>query len=139
MGEDVEQRSGTNRRAVVLGIGGVGVLGAVAACGTSGANSGTTGGSGAASGIKTTDVPVGGGKIVGGVVVTQPTAGTFKAFSSVCPHQGCAVDSVTNNVITCPCHGSTFSATDGSVQGGPAQSGLPAKTATVTNGEITVS
>ena len=38
-------------------------------------------------------VPVGGGVILtkDEVVVTQPEAGTFKAFSAVCTHQGCLV------------------------------------------------
>jgi Rieske Fe-S protein len=34
------------------------------------------------------------------------------------------VASVKANTITCPCHGSTYSALDGSVQGGPAPSPL---------------
>ncbi|MCU1698667.1 MAG: Rieske Fe-S protein, partial [Mycobacterium sp.] len=38
---------------------------------------------------KTADVPVGSGVIVDGTVVTQPTAGVFKGFSTVCPHKGC--------------------------------------------------
>ena len=73
------------------------------------------------------DVPVGGGVILDKekLVVTQPEAGTFKAFSSTCTHQGCTVTKVADGTIDCPCHGSTFSVEDGSVQGGPAPSPLP--------------
>lgn len=87
---------------------------------------------------KTTDIPVGGGKIFGsqGVVVTQPTAGTFKAFSSTCTHQGCAVSQVVDGLIECPCHGSAFSITDAAVKAGPAPSPLPAKQITVTGDQI---
>ena len=44
----------------------------------------------------TSDVPVGGGAIFSDekVVVTQPTEGTFKAFTAVCTHQGCVVSNV---------------------------------------------
>ena len=65
------------------------------------------------------------------VVVTQPTAGDFKAFSATCPHQGCSVGSVKDNVITCPCHGSQFDAATGEVKKGPATKGLEAKSVTV--------
>ncbi|MGR8011787.1 Rieske (2Fe-2S) protein [Streptomyces hypolithicus] len=77
---------------------------------------------------KTADIPEGGGKVFAdnGVVVTQPTAGQFKAFSSKCTHQGCAVKGVADGMINCPCHGSMFDATDGSVKGGPAKQPLPA-------------
>lgn len=68
---------------------------------------------------KTADVPVGSAVIVDDVVVTQPTAGDFKGFSSVCPHAGCKVAEVVDAVIKCPCHGSEFSL-DGSVVKGPA-------------------
>ncbi len=73
----------------------------------------------------TADVPVGGGVILAdpALVITQPTAGDFKAFSSICTHQGCAVAEVTANEIVCPCHGSKFSATDGSVLTGPRDTG----------------
>jgi Rieske Fe-S protein len=75
---------------------------------------------------KVSDIPVGGGKIFAGqrVVVTQPRAGTIKAFSTICTHQGCAVSKV-ESTIECPCHGSRFDIADGSVAGGPAPRGLP--------------
>jgi len=78
--------------------------------------------------ITVTDIPIGGGVIVSEppVVLTQPTAGDVKAFTSICPHQGCKVSEVSNNEIYCPCHGSKFSALDGSVIQGPATEGLAA-------------
>lgn len=83
--------------------------------------------------ITTADIPVGGGVIVSEppVVLTQPTTGEFKAFTSICPHQGCKVSDVSNNEIFCPCHGSKFSALDGSVIQGPATEGLAAAAVSV--------
>jgi Rieske Fe-S protein len=72
---------------------------------------------------KTADVPVGSGVIVDKVVVTQPTAGVFKGFSSTCTHKGCTVDKIADGTIDCPCHGSKFNL-DGSVANGPAQKPL---------------
>ena len=66
------------------------------------------------------EVPVGSGVIKGKVVVTQPQAGTIKAFSTTCTHQGCAVTAVTGDRITCPCHGSAFAVADGAPTKGPA-------------------
>jgi Rieske Fe-S protein len=105
------------------------------------AGGGGAGGGGAGAGLaKTSEIPVGGGKIFQSekVVVTQPTAGEFKAFSAVCTHQACTVASVSGGTINCPCHGSKFSIADGSVKNGPAQRPLPAKTATVNGQDITV-
>jgi len=75
----------------------------------------------------TSDVPVGGGKILADkkIVITQPQAGSFHAFTAVCTHQGCIVNSVSGGTINCPCHGSRFSITNGSVVNGPAPSPLP--------------
>lgn len=86
----------------------------------------------------TTDIPVGGGKIFKdqGLVITQPVAGTFLAFSSRCTHQGCAVGSVTDRKIVCNCHGSYFDIADGSVLDGPASSPLPERAISVRGGQI---
>jgi Rieske Fe-S protein len=84
---------------------------------------------------KTSDVPVGSGVIVDEVVVTQPTAGVFKGFSSTCTHAGCTVNKVADGTIDCPCHGSKFNL-DGSVANGPATRPLEAKTVTVQGDSI---
>lgn len=80
--------------------------------------------------VSVSEVPVEGGVVIQEppVVVVQPAAGDVRAFSAVCPHQGCLVSSVEANEIVCPCHGSLFSAQDGSVLQGPANQGLPAVT-----------
>lgn len=88
------------------------------------------------------DVPVGGAlKATAGnltVMLTQPAEGTFKAFSSVCTHQGCQLN-VQNKDLMCPCHASSFSIEDGSVQGGPAPEPLPEYKAEVKDGRVIVS
>jgi Rieske Fe-S protein len=87
---------------------------------------------------KTADIPVGGGKVFGEakVVVTQPTQGSFKCFSAICTHQGCAVTDVGDGTINCGCHGSKFAIADGSVSNPPADRPLPGRSITVENGEI---
>ncbi|MFF7215582.1 Rieske (2Fe-2S) protein [Streptomyces sp. NPDC008238] len=88
--------------------------------------------------VKTADVPVGGGTVLTDkkIVVTQPEAGEFKAFSAVCTHQGCLVNSVADGTINCPCHGSKFRITDASVVAGPAAKPLPAESIVEKDGEI---
>ena len=85
------------------------------------------------------DVEVGGGVIYPKqrIVVTQPTQGEYKAFSALCPHQGCIVSSIAEGKITCPCHGSAFSVKDGSVVQGPATTALKEARITVDGGRIT--
>lgn len=143
--DPVVDHTGRNRptRRVVLRAGAVSAAGAalLAACGgddtsTASEPPATDGGessSGAPGATDTTestggalvaaaDVPVGGGVILEDrkVVVTQPTEGEFKAFTAVCTHQACTVASVKDDRISCPCHGSAFSGTDGKVLNGPA-------------------
>ncbi|MFD0266465.1 Rieske (2Fe-2S) protein [Streptomyces sp. NPDC127106] len=89
---------------------------------------------------RTADIPVGGGKVFKDqkVVVTQPTAGQFKAFSATCTHAGCSVASVKDGKIVCPCHQSLFKVSDGSVAGGPATSPLAPARITVAGDSITL-
>jgi Rieske Fe-S protein len=131
--------SGPSRRRVLLS-GGV-VVAAVAVTAACGSGSQAGGGGAAAGGtVPTSDVPVGGGDILAAqkVVITQPTAGKFKAFTAVCTHQGCIVDKVANGVIECPCHGSQFSIEDGSVQAGPAPAPLAEVPIKVSGSTITL-
>ena len=148
-------------RRAVLQVGGlVAVGGVIAACSSSSsdvpsstpsssavASPATTsapsagGGAGSVALTPVADVPVGGGVILpdAAVVVTQPAAGTIKGFSAICTHQGCLVGSVVDNEIICPCHGSKFSATDGSVITGPATQPLAAAPVSVNGGDVVLS
>jgi Rieske Fe-S protein len=160
----VAGKGGPSRRAVIAASGAAGLTAVLTACGPEGDTSGgepgpaagTTGGAGTvgstdapqsppgtagagATLARVSDIPVGGGKIFGdrGVVVTQPRAGTIKAFSTACTHQGCSVTKV-DATIDCPCHGSRFDITDGSVVGGPAPRGLPPVAIKISGGTISL-
>ena len=87
----------------------------------------------------TSDVPVGGCFVASDakVVVTQSSEGDFKAFSAVCTHQGCLVESSSEGDIPCPCHGSRFSLEDGSPLSGPATAPLAQVQITVDGDSIT--
>ena len=101
-----------------------------------GSGGGSAGGGALAS---TSDVPVGGCFVVAAskIVLTQPTEGDFKAFTAVCTHQGCLVETSSDGEIPCPCHGSRFSLEDGSPQSGPATAALAAVEITVDGDSIT--
>ena len=136
----------TTRRAALAGAGFAGLAATLAGCGggSSSSSSGSTSGSGQAGNsgnaalARTSEIPVGGGRVFSAekVVVTQPTAGEFKAFSAVCTHLQCLVDKVASGTIDCPCHGSKFSVKNGSVVSGPAPSPLPAQAIKVAGGKI---
>jgi Rieske Fe-S protein len=147
-----------SRRTVMSGIVGVGVgVPLLAACGSDDSESAGSSGSGADSGGasdgggdsasasgsigKTSEVPVGGAKIFKAekVVVSQPSEGEFKAFSTVCTHQGCPITKMDGDEIECGCHGSRFAVADGSVANGPATKPLEELKATVKGDNLTVS
>jgi Rieske Fe-S protein len=113
-----------------------------AAAGSTAASSAAAGGASSSSGAKalaaTSEIPVGSGMIFPGpqVVVTQPTAGEYKAFSAVCTHMGCIVNQVSNGTIDCPCHGSQYSIATGDVVAGPAPRPLPAKQIKVSGSSV---
>jgi thiosulfate dehydrogenase [quinone] large subunit len=70
-------------------------------------------------------------------LVIQPSAGQFVAYDALCPHAGCTVQYASSNqVITCPCHGSEFDVATGAVLVGPAQVGLTPLTVTDSNGKL---
>lgn len=73
------------------------------------------------------------------VIVSQPSAGEYKAFSTVCTHQGCQVQVQDSNRIVCPCHGSEYAVADGSVVHGPAEEALTSYPVQVKGGKIFVS
>jgi len=89
---------------------------------------------------KAADIPVGGGTVFPEqqVVVTQPEAGTFHAFSAVCTHQGCTVGDVTGGTINCPCHGSKFGITDGAPVEGPAERPLDPRQVVAAGEDLTL-
>ena len=84
--------------------------------------SSATGGSASDVLASTAEIPVGGGKILTDkkIVITQPQAGSFHAFTAICTHLGCIVNTVSGGTINCPCHGSKYSIVNGSVVNGPA-------------------
>ena len=163
MTQEPQTDSLATRRGMLAGVGLVGLAGALTACGAASSSAppaastpaagGTApesspagAGSSAAAGASpagnaltsTSKIPVGGGAIFPGpqVVVTQPTAGEYKAFSAVCTHMGCLVNQVSNGTIDCPCHGSQYSISTGDVVAGPAPRPLPGKTIKVSGDSI---
>lgn len=138
------------RRRTLLAAGAAGAAALVSGCGDGDGGGGdsaseqptsTAGTTSAAAGdelAKTADIPVDGGRVFVDqkVVVTQPNAGEFKAFSALCTHQNCLVRTIAAGTIDCPCHGSKFRITDGSVAEGPATKPLPEKQITVSGDTI---
>lgn len=145
--------TGTPRRLFLGGAVAVAGAGALAACAPSGGTGGGTGGTDAGSAgdgggdaagatglVALADVPVGGAVKAttsdgDAVLVTQPTEGTVRCFSSVCTHQGCAV-SPGEGTLACPCHGSVFDLDTGEPLEGPAPRALDAVAVEVRDGQV---
>ncbi|KUL22779.1 Rieske (2Fe-2S) protein [Streptomyces regalis] len=158
--ESVQPVSGPSRRTVVAAVGAAGFAAALTACGSDDGTSGSSTQQGAAGGgasteaggssseagaggaalAKTSDIPQGSGKVFSDekVVVSQPTAGDYKAFSTICTHQKCPMTDLQGDTITCACHKSQFSVLDGSVKKGPATQPLEAKEISVAGDSITL-
>ena len=91
---------------------------------------------------KVSELPV--GSTAGGtangieVMLFRPDETTVLAYSDICTHAGCKVapDGVD---FKCPCHGSVFKGSDGTVQTGPAKLPLPRYAAAIAGEWITVS
>ena len=126
------------RRTILLATGAVTLTVGCAEYGDENSDSGSSSVKAGTELARTSEIPVGGGKIFKDekVVVTQPKKGEFKAFSNICTHQGCQVTSVSGGTINCPCHGSKFNITDGSVANPPADQPLPEKQIKVTGDSI---
>jgi Rieske Fe-S protein len=145
-----DEHTGTVSRRTVLGRGAavtasLGAAGLLAACGNNAGTGGTEGSGGTGGGavggtIAVSDIPVGSAKIFADrkVVVAQPAAGEFKAFSAVCTHAGCVVNRIQGDTVVCPCHGGTYSLADGSVVSGPPPRPLPAVAVTVNGDNLTL-
>lgn len=66
------------------------------------------------------------------VIIIRSGEKSFVVFSSVCTHQGCFVNlpASPGGDLICPCHGSIFLSSNGSVRTGPATSPLKQFTST---------
>jgi 3-phenylpropionate/trans-cinnamate dioxygenase ferredoxin subunit len=93
---------------------------------------------------KVGDVPVGSVaafEIEGKQVAVANIDGRLFAFDDACTHRGCSLATGTLNgtSLTCPCHGSVFHVTDGSVINGPATKPLGTYEVEVNGSEISIS
>ncbi|WP_405672755.1 Rieske (2Fe-2S) protein [Streptomyces sp. NBC_01530] len=158
--ESLPPVAGPARRTVIAAVGAAGLAVALTACGSddgssdsantqaganasggdSGAGGNASSGSGGTALAKTSDIPEGGGKVFSDhqVVVSQPKAGEFKAFTTICTHRQCPMTDLQDDILVCACHGSRFSVIDGSVKHGPALEPLGAKKITVDGDSITL-
>ena len=72
-----------------------------------------------------------------GYVVTQPKAGKFVGFDSLCTHEGCPIDAFeTPGEMDCTCHDSKFKLDTGKPFAGPAKKPVPKKPIIVEKGQI---
>jgi Rieske Fe-S protein len=59
-------------------------------------------------------------------ILIRDHEGKYSAYNRVCTHLGCLLNyNAKRGMLECPCHGSVFDATTGSVVAGPAPRALP--------------
>lgn len=82
--------------------------------------------------VPVSEVPVGSGVVLPShdVIITQPEAGKFLAFSAICTHKGCPVSEIREQGAFCGCHSSYFDIATGEAVSGPAQQPLTQLTVT---------
>ena len=125
-------------RRQVLGIG-AGIAAAAALSGCSGADEAIAEGTVIADAA---DVPEGAAipVMVGetSLILTHAPGGNFRAFSAICPHQGCNVipDPNESELLVCPCHRSEFNTYTGDVLKGPAEEDLTEFAVEVRDGKV---
>lgn len=72
------------------------------------------------------------------VMLFRPDEGTVLAYTDICTHAGCKV-APSGADFKCPCHGTLFKGSDGTVISGPAKTALPRYAAAIEGDWITVS
>ncbi len=93
---------------------------------------------------KTTDITVGGAKLVTlpgtnvQIVVTRPNKTSYHAFSPYCTHQTTMLSGIQGTNLICQRHGASYNTTTGSPTGGPARGGLKRYTTTVVGTSVKV-
>ncbi|MGO1543689.1 MAG: ubiquinol-cytochrome c reductase iron-sulfur subunit [Gulosibacter sp.] len=145
----IEQLPSSRRafiRNTALASGGTAVAFLLSACGAETDNGSSAGSSTESDAVQepvtvpAAEVPVGGGAVFKQheIVVTQPTEGSYFAFSAICTHQGCVLVSVEDRGAFCGCHSSYFDINTGDPVAGPAQEPLPSIPVAVSGDTLTV-
>lgn len=124
--ESVNATASCSRRTFLLGTATTAAGAFLAACGTEPTEK-----------VSAASIPVGGSVFAGDLIIAQPTAGTFVAYSRTCPHQGSTITEAGEGTVTCTAHGSTFSIADGSVISGVARDPLTQGEASVAGDTVT--
>lgn len=73
------------------------------------------------------------------VILAHTPGGEFRAFSAICPHQGCNVLPPSQDdpeTLECPCHRSRFETYTGTVLNGPADEDLTEIPVRVEDGKV---
>lgn len=58
------------------------------------------------------------------ILVTRPRPEVFRAFDATCTHAGCIVSGVSDDQISCGCHGARYNTDSGEPEAGPAKAPL---------------
>jgi cytochrome b6-f complex iron-sulfur subunit len=73
----------------------------------------------------------------GTLLVARTTQDAFAAVTAICTHEACTITGYSNQIYTCPCHGSQFD-TNGQVKRGPATTALRKYQTQFANNQLTI-